>query len=546
MSVTETVPYQPERQPQAPADPLGEALAEFEAALEAGQHPDRQAFLARHPGLADELRPLLEAGERMAARTRPLRQALRGWPELPGYEILGEIGRGGMGVVYRAQQKGTEQLVALKMLRPDWLAGMEEQRAGKAIEQFRFEARAAAKLRHPNRVRILHLGEHQGLPFYAMELIDGPNLAERAAANGVSKQDAVRYVAEAAEAAHEAHEQGLIHRDIKPHNILLRFEASQGEALLTDFGLAKPLGGTEAEPNGQGRLAGTLNYMSPEQTLDADRVTPASDVYSLGATLYDLLTGKPPIRPEPSKSPAELLRRIREEPPVPPRQVRPDVSRDIERICLRCLHKEPDQRYPSAWSLAQDLRRYLLQVRYARHFIGMGTLFIVLGPLMLLLNTAVFLLTQWFAVSGTAWLEPVIWALIFTMYPALFSVFVLAPATESGQEHALSRRELWAIWGGKMFAALSISVALRVAFPHDPVTAIRLVYVVFAALSGMAVFTLVSKMEPRLQSLALGNYLVGIVMVFRLEYAPLLYGVYCLVGPVLFGLYLRRLGGELR
>jgi serine/threonine-protein kinase len=546
MSVTETVPYQPERVPGPPPDPLGEALAEYEAAQEAGQPLDRQAFLERHAGLADELRPLLEAGERMAARTRPLRQALRGWPELPGYEIHSEIGRGGMGVVYRARQKGTEQWVALKMLRPDWIAGLEEQHARKAVEQFRFEAQAAARLRHPNRVRILHLGEHQGLPFYAMELIDGPDLAQQARGIGVSKQDAVRYVAEAAEAAHEAHEQGLIHRDIKPHNILLRLEADHAEALLTDFGLAKPLDTVPAESNEQGRIAGTFAYMSPEQTQNADRVTAASDVYSLGATLYDLLTGKPPFRPEASQAPVELLRRIREEPPVPPRRLRPDVSRDIDRICLRCLHKDPEARYPSALALAQELRRYLLQVRYARHLIGMGTLFIVLGPLMLLLNTAVFLLTQWFAVSGAAWLEPIIWASIFAMYPALFSVFLLAPATESGQEHALSRRELWSIWGGKMFAALSISVALRAAFGHDPVTAIRLVYVVFAALSGMAVFTLVSKMDPRLRGLALGSWLVGIVMVFRLEYAPLLYGVYCLLGVTLFGLYLRRLGGELR
>jgi hypothetical protein len=534
VSVDPTTPFTPHPSPETTGDPLEVALAEYEQLLESPQRPDREAFLTRHAHLEAELRPLLEAAERAEKWTGPLRRAIGGWPELPGYEILGEIGRGGMGVVYKARQKGTEQLVALKTLLPDWSA------VPWAVEQFRFEAQAAARLRHPNRVRILHLGEHHGVPFYAMELIDGPDLARRAADGKVSKEDAVRYVAEVAEATHEAHLRGLIHRDIKPRNILLRFDAGRAEALLTDFGVATP---TDAAPAaGAANVAGTLAYMSPEQTRDSRAVTPASDVYSLGATLYDLLTGSPPFR---APDAPRLMNAVREDPPVHPRRVRPDVSRRIERVCLKCLEKDPGKRYPTAEALAKALRDYLLDVRHARHMIGMGSLFLILAPLMLLLNAAVYLLTLAFTPETAGTLEPVIWTLIFAMYPALFSVFLLAPATEAGQEHNLSRRELWAAWGGKLFAAVSISVALRSAFANDPLTAIRLVYVVFAALSGMAVFSQVSKMDRRVYVFPALCWLAGIVMVFRLEYSPLLYGVLCLVAVTSFGLYLRRLGKEL-
>lgn len=216
------------------------------------------------------------------------------------------------------------------------------------------------------------------------------------------------------------------------------------------------------------------------------------------------------------------------------------------RTCVAsCLEKDPRKRYPTAEALARALRDYLLDVRHAKHVIGMGSHYLLLAPLMFLLNAAVYLLTLVFTPATGGYIEPVIWGSIFAMYPALFSGFLLAPAMETGQEHTLSRRELWAAWGGKMFAAISISIALRAAFASDPVTAIRLVYVVFAALSGMAVFSQVSKMERRLYLFPATCWLVGIAMVFWLEYSPLLYGILCLVNVTLFGLYLRRLGKEL-
>ncbi len=518
------------------ADPLAEALAEYEMAHDEGRPLDRQAFLEQHAAVAADLAPLLDALERIDALARPFRSAMEGKPSLPfphleGYEILQEIGRGGMGVVYKARQKGTEQLVALKMLRPGSV-GQE------IVEQFRIEAQAAARLRHPNRVRILHLGEHEGQPFYAMELIDGCSLAEKASQpNGLSKGAAVKYLASVAEAAHEAHQHGILHRDVKPHNILI--DQSSDEALLADFGLARmssPLAAGEGNVRQHARLAGTLPYMSPEQTQDADSVDERSDVYSLGATLYELLTGTPPFQAE---SRQQLLDKIRHEEPIPIRQRRPDVSPRIEQICLKCLEKRPEHRYPTALELAHELRRYLREVHVASNFTTMGTLYVVLGPVVLFINLLVFLLLR------IHYSEPVIWLVIFSMYPALFSVFLLAPRSEVGQESAITRLELWSIWGGKMFAAISISIAMRVAFPHEPERVLHLVYPVFAALSGMAAFAMCSKMEWKLYALPATVWLVGIAMAFYLEWAPILYGILCCLGLPCFGLYLRRLGKEL-
>lgn len=538
MSLAETQTYRPDR--------LEEALVEYELAREEGRPLDLKAFLARHAALTHDLEPLLHAAERIDQVARPLREALGGraagpFPQLEEYLILEEIGRGGMGVVYRARQKGTEQIVALKMPPLDWFERRDEASRQEAIGQLQLEVQAAARLRHPNRLRILHLGQQDGRPFFAMELIEGRSLAEKVKQpGGVSKETAVKYLASVAEAVHEAHQHGILHRDLKPHNILI--DERTDEALLADFGLAKmagpvPISKSEESVRSHARLAGTLPYMSPEQTEDSDRVTPASDVYSLGATLYELLTGKPPFE---GKSRLELVDRIRHEKPLPPRQRRPEVSPRIETICLKCLEKDPAKRYASAQELAQELRRYLQEVRFARNFAEMGALMQVLAPVVLLINLAVYLLIQ----QGV-W-EPIIWLVMFSMYPALFSVFLLAPAKDAGQENALSRLEMWSIWGGKLFAALSISIALRVEFAREPKTAILLVYPVFAALSGMAVFAWVSKMSrKRTFFLAAGCWLTGIAMVFHLEWAPIYYGVYCLVGVFIFGLYLRKLGKEL-
>jgi predicted Ser/Thr protein kinase len=537
MSVPETLPYQDQL--------LEAALAEYEMALDEGGAPDRAAFLARYAAVAAELAPLLDAHDRIEALTRLLREALGGRPSVPfprpdGYEILGVLGQGGMGVVYKARQRGTEQVVALKMLHPDWLGRLDDGRRDEAVSQFLLEVQAAARLRHPNRVRILHLGRHEGRPFYAMELIEGGSLAERAKrSGGLSKEAALKYLAGIAEAVHEAHQAGILHRDLKPHNILI--DEGSDEALLTDFGLAKvartaPPSACEESVRGEARLAGTLPYMSPEQTHDADRVTAASDVYSLGATLYELLTGSPPFE---GRSRKELVEKIRTEEPVPPRRRRRDVNPRIEEICLKCLRKDPAQRYGTALDLAQALRRFLTEVRYARHFTSMGKLLLGLGPIVLLANLAVYFLIQFHAY------EPLIWLVMFSMYPALFTVFLLAPGKDPGVDSHFPRVEMWSIWVGKMFAAISISIALRSAFAQEPEKALLLVYPVFAALSGMAWFIPAGRIPRKFAVLAVGAWLLAIAMVIQLKWAPIMYGAYGLIVDMVYGLYLRRVGREL-
>lgn len=455
-----------------------------------------------------------------------------------GYEILEEIGSGGMGIVYRARQRGTEQLVALKMLRRGALAAATDS-PGRTAELFRNEARAAARLRHSNRVRILHLGEHAGQPYYAMELIEGVSLAARIKqAPGISKEAAIRYVAGVAEAVHEAHQHGVLHRDIKPHNILI--DERTDEALLTDFGLARLMdAGAATTVNGTDTAAlmvGTPLYMSPEHTRGADQVIAASDTYSLGATLYELLTGQPPFR---GKEMTEVIKKVRHEKAVPPRQHRRDISRRVEQICLKCLEKDPTQRYRSAQDLAQALRGYLREVHHAGRFAAMGTLFIGLAPVTFLIMLTVYLLLQ------TGFFEPLVWLVVFSMYPALFAVFLLAPPKDDARDAYLSRRELWSIWTGKLCAAVCISIALRLAIP-DARQAILMSYPVFAALSGMAVFVMVSKMPWPLFFLAAGCWLIAIVMVLHLEWSPIYYGLYSAAGLIALGGYLRRLGMELR
>jgi tetratricopeptide (TPR) repeat protein/tRNA A-37 threonylcarbamoyl transferase component Bud32 len=268
-------------------------------------------------------------------------------PTIPGYEVLGVLGRGGMGVVYKARQASLRRLVALKMI----LAGghaTAEQRA-----RFRTEAEAAARLQHPNVVQVHEVGEHGGLPFFCLEFVDGGSLANRLDGTPWPPRQAAQLVETLARAVHAAHQRGIVHRDLKPANVLL---AEDGTPKVTDFGLAKVLDAT-AELTGSGAIMGTPSYMAPEQTgRSAHAVGPAADVYSLGAVLYELLTGRPPFKGE---TPLATVAQVVADEPVPPRSLQPGLPRDLDTVCLKCLQKEPPKRYASAAALADDLRHFL-------------------------------------------------------------------------------------------------------------------------------------------------------------------------------------------
>jgi serine/threonine protein kinase len=524
-----------------PYNRLDEALVEFELAREQGKALDQDEFLARYADLADELGPLFEAVRQIEQLACPVRDALGGKPPLAvptpdGYEILELIRVGGMGVVYKARQRGTEQLVALKLLRPDWLAGLDESTRREAIEQFRTEARAAARLQHPNCVRILHLGEHEGRPFYAMELIQGRSLADMLKQPGeVNMAAAVKYLISIAEALQEAHDHGILHRDIKPGNILI--DERTGEAKLTDFGLAlmapTGTGPVEQSVREQARVAGTLPYMSPEQTQDADRVTVRSDVYSLGATLYEALVGTPPFT---GNSRSELVAMIRDQEPVPPRRRKPDVHPELERICLRCLRKDPGQRYASGRELTEALRGWKRGVGYLEYFTTLGTRMLVAGLLGLVIDLVV-----WWMLQGSFW-EPVVWFLMFFRYIQWRPVLATRFPRRQG---APDPREYRMLWGGHAIATVSIAVALRTELDVPPRDVLLLMYSVFAALNGWVYFIEASRMSWKMIWGPVGFWLVGIVMLFHREAAPIYFGVYFALGLAAYGLYLRKLGNSL-
>jgi tRNA A-37 threonylcarbamoyl transferase component Bud32/outer membrane protein assembly factor BamB len=266
------------------------------------------------------------------------------------YELLGEVARGGMGVVFKARQRSLDRVVALKMILAGQLAGEAD------VQRFRQEAQMAGRLQHPGIVALHEVGEHEGQHFFSMDFIEGESLGELVREHPLPPDKAVRYVRLVAEAVQFAHEHGVLHRDLKPGNVLIdRFDQPR----VTDFGLAKNIQ-KDAGLTDTGAVLGTPSYMPPEQASgQRGKVGPASDVYALGAVLYELVTGRPPFR---AATPLDTLFQVLSEEPAPPRLLNPAISRDLETVILKCLHKEPERRYASAAELGEDLGA-LLEVR---------------------------------------------------------------------------------------------------------------------------------------------------------------------------------------
>lgn len=283
-------------------------------------------------------------------------------PTVPGYDLLRELGRGGMGVVYLARHRELKRLVALKMI----LAAGQFDR--ELRDRFQREAQAIARLQQPGIVQIHDVGEHAGCPYLALEFVDGSNLASQIAGMPIVARRAAELIERLARAIHSAHQSGIVHRDLTPRNILLA-RSTSGHAIrlrdtdtdrydpkITDFGLAKELDSDSSQTQ-TGVVMGTPNYMSPEQAQGRQKaIGPATDVHALGAILYELLTGRPPFL---AASSLDTLRQVVEHDPVAPTRWQPRIPQDLETICLKCLAKEPAQRYASAAELADDLLRFL-------------------------------------------------------------------------------------------------------------------------------------------------------------------------------------------
>jgi serine/threonine-protein kinase len=270
--------------------------------------------------------------------------------EAPGqglpYLLLGELGRGGMGVVYKARQRGLNRVVALKMILAGDHAGPDD------LARFRAEAEAIARLKHPNIVQVFDIGERGGVPYFSLEFCGGGSLARKLRGKPLPPREAAGHVEPLARAMQAAHDRGILHRDLKPANVLI---AEDGALKITDFGLAKKLD-EGAGRTRTGVVMGTPSYMAPEQAEGKKDVGPLADVYALGAILYECLTGRPPFQ---SATALDTILQVISEEPVPPRRLNSKVPRDLEVICLKCLRKQPSDRYARAADLADDLRRYL-------------------------------------------------------------------------------------------------------------------------------------------------------------------------------------------
>jgi tetratricopeptide (TPR) repeat protein len=338
--------------------------------------PSLEDLLRRFPTLGEALQRRLQggpaaapAGDAQQTAVEPGPVALPSpadgvtpspaWPRIPGFEIAAELGRGGMGVVYKAWEHRPGRFVALKVLHGGAQAGAVE------LRRFEIEVRAAARLQHPGIVQVYEVGTHQGEPYCALEYVDGPTLAQQLQGKPLPSRGAAHWVRDLASAVQYAHDQGVVHRDLKPSNVLL---AAAGPKV-TDFGLAKLRAG-EGGLTQTGAVLGTPAYMAPEQAEGrTQEVGPAADVWALGVILYESLTGRPPFRGETT---LDTLSQVRSAEPVPPGRLQPKLPRDLETICLKCLEKQPRRRYASARDLAEDLRRYLAGEPIRARPVGVG------------------------------------------------------------------------------------------------------------------------------------------------------------------------------
>jgi predicted Ser/Thr protein kinase len=468
------------------------------------------------------------------------------------YELIAELARGGMGVVYKAKQLSLNRVVALKMILAGRLASQDD------LVRFRTEAEAAAKLQHGNIVGVFDVGEIDGQQYFSMEFIDGQTLAQRLTSGPLPSREAARYVATVARAVHYAHRQGVLHRDLKPSNILVD---ADNEPHVTDFGLAKRLGGNSGQTR-TGAVLGTPSYMAPEQA--GGRIKeqgPWTDVYGLGAVLYELLTGRPPFKAE---TPLDTLMQVMEIDPVPPRLLNPKIDADLQTICMKCLEKDPRRRYTTAEQLAEDLQRYLqgdtiaarssnvldyvtrmlARSQHDAAFQTWSTMLLVIAAVVFVEHVIVFLLTL-AEQPGV-----VIWAVRGSQFAAILAVFWHNRGRQLLPTSA-AERELWSIWLGYLAAYVMAQGCMRLllwegkikrGFEAPGTWEEVVLYPFSAVLAGMAFFIMGSNYWGRCYAIGATFFAAAALMTLNIELAPLEFGLTWTLALTLLGLHLRWLG----
>jgi serine/threonine protein kinase len=513
---------------------LAQLLELLQEQLRQGEHPNVDRVAAQHPDLAEELRQLWGAAllAEELARSSPVTlppvpfvpPSLPTPPSFDQYELLEPIGRGAMGVVYKARQHGLNRIVALKMTLRGDLATAEDR------ARFRAEAQAAARLDHPNIVPVYEVGEADGQLYFSMKFIEGITLARRAAQGPLPPREAARLLAIVARAVHYAHEKGVLHRDLKPSNVLLD---SQGQPHVSDFGLAKRVGSDAslAPLTATNAILGTPSYLPPEQA-DARRgkLGPASDVYSLGAILYELLTGRPPFL---AATPVDTVLLMLDQDPVPPRRLNPTVDRDLELICLKCLQKPPELRYPTAIALAKDLEAFLngerpsvwsgslrnlanhvfRETHHAPVLENWGTLWmwhsLVIGVMCLMTNAL-----QWGHIgSHLPYLG--LWSIGLVVWGALFWNI-----RKRGGPVQFVERQIAHVWAGAVSATIGVFL-VEVLLPLPPLT----LSPILAVIAGMVFIVKAGMLSGVFYFSAAAQFLTALLM-----------AVFPHVGPLLFGL----------
>ncbi len=560
------------RSDDPPQEVLNEVLAAYLEAVAGGKAVDRHALVASNPQLTEELAAFFAAhdhttrlaenwrisdggdlqvmaaagkkrtagadaftttGEFAAGKLQAMQRGDQADHGLQGrrfgdYEILEEIARGGMGVVYKARQISLSRDVAIKMILSGDLADESD------IRRFRIEAEAAANLQHPNIVGIYEVGQQDGQHYFSMELVAGENLSQINRKGPLPPKQAARYVQQIAAAIDYAHRHGVTHRDIKPSNVLID---DKDQARVTDFGLAKRLE-CDQQLTASHQIVGTAPYMAPEQVAGSrDRVGPASDIYSIGALFYELLTRQPPFR---GRTVLETLEQIREHDPKPPRQINPRTPRELEMICLKCLEKNPDKRYRSAQELADDLERFLAgdsisisgpnlldrllcTLGRGHHDVEFRTWANMLFHFAWIVFAANFLA---FLVVGKLHVpRPLVWLATFRAveFAGMALVFWLYRA-DWYPPQGKPARQLWALWLGYVAGSLTLFLVDYGMAPPDRAFEYWMEYPRLAILSSLGFVMMGSSYWGYCYGIGVGFLLLALILPLDPSLAPLLFG----------------------